>query len=325
MSNKKIFTIKPLSAGTRFDMYVSKQFTNVSRSVIQNHIKAGNILVNGHRARSSYMLKTNDAVTCAFDITTKEELKELSKFDFPLDIIFENSDLIVLNKPSGISVHTSENETEQTLVNALINYYPMISEAKASSENTKINRPGIVHRLDKYTSGAMIVAKNKETLHYLYGIIKNRQIKKCYVALCFGWPEIKSGKLLNYLGRKNSNRKLFTEVGVLNGKMAISNYEVLNYYKTQNNRNLSLVRFDIITGRTHQIRAQSLINGFPIIGDKYYYTKESQLLSRQLGAKRQMLHSQQITFTLNGESASKTFCAPIAKDIQAIISKYSPQ
>lgn len=324
MNSTKTVTIDNTNSGNRLDIFVSEAFPNISRSSIQNQIKKGLITVNNEAVKPSYILKNGDTILCDFDFPATNQINVLSNYDIPLDIIYEDSDIIVLNKPAGISVHTSENEKEKTLVNALVNYYPEIAKVNTPSSIEKnIARPGIVHRLDKDTSGVMVVAKNLMAFEYLKQIIKTRQISKKYLALCYGWPDKKSGKLINYLGRKNNDRKVFTEVGVINGKMAISHYKVIQSFITDKKEHFSLIQFDILTGRTHQIRCQSLLHGFPILGDKYYFTKESKQLSVRLGAKRQALHSWKLSFKLlNGEGKNE-YEAPLSEDIASITSKHS--
>ncbi|OQB05667.1 MAG: Ribosomal large subunit pseudouridine synthase D [bacterium ADurb.Bin212] len=325
MNKTSVLIIDDNNSGLRLDIFLSKNHPDISRASIQAQIKEGSTSVNGNIVRPSYILKAGDKVISGIHQTTIDQDYALSNYDMPLDILFEDSDLIVLNKPPGISVHTSQNEKEKTLVNALINYYPAISKVNDTSSTAKsIFRPGIVHRLDKETSGVMVVAKNIKTLEYLQQIIKNRQIKKQYLALCYGWPNSKTGKLINYLGRKNNNRKVFTEVGVIHGKLAISYYKIIQYFLTDDNKRFSLIEFDILTGRTHQIRSQSLLNGFPVLGDKYYFTKESKEISKRIGIERQALHSWKLSFIPPGESENKEYVAPLATDISTIISKHKP-
>jgi 23S rRNA pseudouridine1911/1915/1917 synthase len=160
MNSTKTVTIDNTNSGNRLDIFVSEAFPNISRSSIQNQIKKGLITVNNEAVKPSYILKNGDTILCDFDFPATNQINVLSNYDIPLDIIFEDSDIIVLNKPAGISVHTSENEKEKTLVNALVNYYPEIAKDKTPSSIEKnISRHGIVHRLDKYTTGDMDVSK----------------------------------------------------------------------------------------------------------------------------------------------------------------------
>jgi 23S rRNA pseudouridine1911/1915/1917 synthase len=151
-------------------------------------------------------------------------------------------------------------------------------------------RPGIVHRLDKDTSGVMIVAKNMMSYEDLKDKFKKHQIIKKYIALCFGVPKNKSGVINNYIGRDRINRKFMTETSCAIGKRAVTRYGVINTFE-YNDDMLSLIEFELQTGRMHQIRVHAKFFGVPLIGDNKYFTKDSKALSKSLGAKRQLLHS----------------------------------
>ena len=301
----------------RIDKYLSSQYPDLSRSFISSQIKDGNVLVNSKSIKSSYKLSCDDNISINFDteIINPEILGE----DIKLDIIFENKDVIVINKQPGMVVHPAAGNKTGTLVNALIHYFPKITSAVYEKGNpVSENRPGLVHRLDKDTSGVIIVAKNSRTMHSLSKQIQNRTVKKKYLALCYNWPKLPSATLINYLGRHPYNRKHIADIGKENGKEAISDYEVLKYF-TFNNEKISLIEFSIKTGRTHQIRVQSSKIGCPVLGDDFYNNKQSQIVSNLLNVKRQLLHAEQLHIALPGDTKLSQFIAPLPEDFTSTI------
>jgi len=309
-------------AGQRLDTYLAQSFKDYSRNYFSNLIKTGNILVNQEIVKPNYRLKENDVVLIDWKEKSSITLKP-EKID--LDILFENNDVIVINKQPGLVVHPASGSKDGTLVNALLAYFPKIEEAVVNDSEIASIRPGLVHRLDKDTSGVMIIAKNARAIHSLSRQIQNRTIKKIYVAICSGWPKKDEGRLQNYLGRSLKNRKIIDEVGEEKGRLAISDFRVIDHYLTKNKDKISLIEFNIKTGRTHQIRAQAKLNNFPIIGDIVYQNKESKKLSAILGAKRQLLHSRELSITLPGDNEKSIFLAPIPKDISEILGSLAKQ
>ncbi len=314
-----IIDIKYDGAGERLDKFLSDKFFRFSREDIKRAIIAGKITVNKETKKPSYKLSADDQIDgkIGFVKTVSEPTGEKIK----LDIIFEDDDVAVINKPAGMVVHPGENNEAGTLVNALIEKYPKISLAvpKRGDDSIKVQRPGIVHRLDKDTTGTIIIAKTKDSYDFLSKKFKERKVTKIYMALCFGWPKEDRGEISNFLARHNSDRKRMSEVDEDRGKAAISKYKVIETYKDNSGDKYSLIEFDIKTGRTHQIRVHAKSLGIPVLGDKKYYTKFSKLASDKLKAKRQFLHAKELTIQIPSDSKSRTFKVKLPKDFQSTI------
>lgn len=316
---KQTIIVDNNSNGIRLDQFLSSQFTDYSRNYFANLIKSGHVRVNGSAAKPSGKIKTNDKIDINF---VEIEAIDLAPEKIPLEIIYEDQDVIVINKQAGLVVHPALSTKNGTLINALLAHFPQIKEAVYDKKSkVSLLRPGLVHRLDKDTSGAIIVAKNARSMHSLSRQIQNRTVKKIYWALCAGWPKKDNGELVNFLGRSEKNRKEFTEVGESKGKKAISQYRVLDYLLTKDKQKVSLIEFDIKTGRTHQIRSQAKLAGFPVIGDAAYFNKASKEISLKYLATRQLLHSKSLTITLPGENKPRTFEAEIPEDFKRFLSE----
>ncbi|MFA7244387.1 MAG: RluA family pseudouridine synthase [Patescibacteria group bacterium] len=317
----KVFINFDNSHSKRADAFLADKYPEYSRAYFQNLITSGKVFVNGEQIKPSHKLISSDLIEIDFIESSAEY--DLKPADIKLDILFENDDVIVINKQPGLVVHPAAGNKEGTLVNALIYHFPMIKKAvyDKNSEVSKI-RPGLVHRLDKDTSGVLIVAKNTKAMHSLSRQIQNRNVVKKYWALCFGWPKNEKGVLINYLGRHPKNRKLIADVGETKGKQAISNFCLIHSYRHLKEQ-ISLIEFDIKTGRTHQIRVQAKEMGNPVMGDAVYGNKSSITLSHELNIQRQMLHAKELSITLPGDAKARTFSAPIPDDFQSVIDKLS--
>lgn len=309
--------ITPDIEGKRLDKALSEKFPDYSRSYFLDLIKDEHVLVNDKIVKPSYILSQNDKVM--INLVKKPALKEPVGQDIPLEIIFEDKNVIVINKQAGLVVHPASGNYDNTLVNALIEYFPAIKCAVYQKGNiVSETRPGIVHRLDKDTSGVIIVAKNKKAMHSLSKQIQNRTVIKKYLALCYGWPKQDSGTITSHLGRHPKNRKYIAEIGPEKGREAISDYKVVRYFQYDSVK-ISLLEFIIHTGRTHQIRVQSKEMGIPVLGDPFYGSKDSMKLSYLLKINRQLLHARELTLTLPSEKVSKTFSAPLPSDFQSVL------
>ncbi|HOX41604.1 MAG TPA: RluA family pseudouridine synthase [bacterium] len=317
----KIVTIKDLSSPIRLDQYLHQTFPEYSRNYFVILIKDKRVALNGKDAKPSTLLKENDTLSIDFAERIIED--HLEPFDYPLDILFENDEVIVVNKPAGMSVHPAPGTGSETLVNALLAHHPNINQAVLEKDNLlSAMRPGLVHRLDKDTTGVMIIAKTSRALHSLSLQIQHRDVKKIYLAICYGWPKKESGNLLNYLGRHPKDRKKYTEVGESDGRVAISDYKVISYMTDKFENKVSLVEFSIKTGRTHQIRVQSKLAGFPVLGDEKYFSRDSSKASRQNMILRQMLHAHSLTITLPGDKKKATFVAPLPFDFNHTLEQF---
>lgn len=318
MIEQQSLKINPSEVGERIDQLLADKFSQYSRSYFSRLIKNKDVLVNGDNVKPAYILKEHDNISVVF----KEDatISELEGEDIALDIIFENDDIIVLDKQPGIVVHPAAGNRTGTLVHALVNHFPKITEAVYDSQNeVSRTRPGLVHRLDKGTSGVMIVAKNSRAMHSLSRQIQNRTVEKIYWGLCYGWPKIDEGRLTSFLGRSPKNRRQIADVGEGKGKEAITGFKVLKCYTLKNSERISLLEFNLHTGRTHQIRVQTADMGNPILGDIVYGNKTSMKASSQLNIKRQLLHAKKITISLPGDDKSTQFEAAIPEEFTVVI------
>ena len=257
--SKYIFNIENES-GVRIDKYLSELITDRSRSFISNLIKEGNVLVNGKVVSKSYSVKENDVlqvnVPDAVEYTAEAE-------DIPLDIVYEDSDLIVVNKPKGMVVHPAPGNYSGTLVNALLFY----CKGELSGINGVL-RPGIVHRIDKNTSGLLVVAKNDFAHNSLAEQLKDHSIRREYRAIAYGRFKEPEGRVDLPIGRDNNDRKKMT-VTYKNSKNAVTNYCVLEELN-----GFSYLKCVLETGRTHQIRVHMSHLGHPLAGDDVYGPKK---------------------------------------------------
>ena len=244
------------SVGKRIDSFIPSIKKDISRSMVQKLIKEENIKVNGKETKHSYKLKLNDEI----EITIPEAKEiNLKAQDIPLNVIYEDNDIIVINKPKGMVVHPANGNPDGTLVNAVMN----LCKDSLSGIGGEI-RPGIVHRLDKDTSGAIIVAKNDKAHIALSEQLKNHEIKKTYLALVRGIIKENEATINMPIARSKKDRKKM-DVDK-DGKEAITHFKVLERYKNK----YTLLQINLETGRTHQIRVHLSHIGYPIIGDEVY-------------------------------------------------------
>lgn len=271
MAERLVFIVAGSATDSRLDKYLSLQSPISSRSRAEYLIDSGLVTVNGKPAKSSYKLKIDDKVEVDFPAPKSTEIKP---FDIPLDIQFEDDDIIVVNKPSGLVVHPAAGHENDTLVNALM------AHTKNLSMKFGEDRPGIVHRIDKETSGLLVVAKNDFSHQHLSDQFKARSINRLYEAVCIGEPKQSEAKITSIIARHPNDRKRFASVkdtrgkiittpteDITIGKIAITSYTVLKSKSTA-----SLVQLKLFTGRTHQIRVHMSELGHPLLGDKLYST-----------------------------------------------------
>ena len=254
------------SAGQRLDQFVAAQLEGVSRSRVQLLMEQGDVLVNGEREKASLKLRGGERITVTGE-PRPTPLKATPE-DIPLDVVFEDADLAVVNKPAGMMVHAGSGQNENarskgTLVNALLYRF-----RKLSSTGGEL-RPGIVHRLDKDTSGLIVVAKNDRTHAALGDMFASRRIKKTYVALVQGAVERAKGTINAGVGRDPVRRTRMTAQPQENARSAVSHYEVVRRLSNRFGK-FTLVRVRIETGRTHQIRVHMASIGHPVVGDTLY-------------------------------------------------------
>lgn len=263
--------------GKRIDVFLQKNISDKSRAFIQKLIDDKNISVNNKICtKSSLKLKGNEII----EVFIPEEIpKEILPENIPLNIVYEDNDIALINKPANLTVHPAQDVISGTLVNGLLFHFSTL----ANIETDKI-RPGIVHRLDKNTSGLIVIAKTNIAYEKLIDKFKTKDIRKTYLAICKGNFKEKSGRIENLIGRDPNERKRMAVVEI-NGKPAISNYEVIDEVQ-----DFSLVKVNIETGRTHQIRVHMKYLNHPILGDDTYGSP-SKL------ATRQMLHAYLLEFS----------------------------
>ena len=253
----------------RIDVVLSKMLDE-SRSKIQRKIKDGKVLVNNKKTSCNYQVSIGDII----DIFKEEVDNKLEKKEIPVDIVFEDENLLIINKQSGLVVHPAPGHLNDTLVNALLVDYPLTDD---------LLRPGIVHRLDKDTSGLMLVAKNEEAKEALSMMLKKKEVKRTYLALVEGVIKENRGTIDAPIGRDPNNRQKMAVTDV-HGKEAITHFRVLETFT-----NHSLVECILETGRTHQIRVHMAYIGHPVSNDPMYGHGKS----TEFG---QMLHSKSIRF-----------------------------
>lgn len=274
MENRQ-FLIDQDSINLRLDLFLSSQFEDKSRSYIQNLIEEGNIKINGVLKKSNYKLKINDKV----DVVIPEPTElNIEPEDIPLDILYEDSEVIVVNKPQGMVVHPAAGVYNGTLVNALLNH------CKDLSGINGVARPGIVHRIDKDTSGVLVVAKNDNAHNKLAEQFKDHSMTRSYIALVEGILKNDEGTIDAPLGRHPVER---TKIAVIkDGRRAVTHYKVLERLK-----NYTLVECRLETGRTHQIRVHMAHIGHPLVGDPVYGYKK-----QRFNLNGQMLHAKKLGF-----------------------------
>ena len=289
----------------RLDKFIMNSISDLSRTLIQEYIKEGHVLVNGKIEKASYKIKMNDAIEIT--IPDNKEMDVLPE-DIPLDIIYEDQDVIVVNKPSGMIVHPSAGIYSGTLVNALLYH----CHDELSGINGKI-RPGIVHRLDKDTSGVMVVAKNDFAHNDLALQIGSKTAIKEYVALVHGNITEERGIINGNIGRHPIDRKKMAVV-TNGGKPATTVFHVLERYK-----NCTFVQCRLLTGRTHQIRVHMAYIGHPLIGDPKYCNSKN-----KFNIEGQALHSLNLKIIHPRTKEEMTFTAPIPEDMENLL-KYFRQ
>lgn len=255
----------------RLDKFVLKTFSDLSRTHIQKLIEEGNILVNGDCVKSGYKLRENDEILVQLpepkDIDVKAE-------DISLDVVYEDKDLIVINKPQGMVTHPGSGVNEGTLVNALLHH----CKSSLSGINGVL-RPGIVHRLDKETSGLIIVCKNDESHQAMAKQFQDRTLEKYYYAIVHGKVKFTQGKINRPIGRDKTHRHKMAVVN--NGKEAVTHWKTI-----KSNESYSFVECKLETGRTHQIRVHMASIGHSIVGDKTYGKKTDKTSEMMLHASR---------------------------------------
>lgn len=285
----------------RLDKYLVLQLPEFSRARIQGLIADGFVAVNGVQAK-----KSGQMIESGFDIEVRIPPAApggLAAEDIPLDIVFENDDLIVVNKPAGMVVHPAAGHLSGTLVNAVLGYDPDM-EGIGGEE-----RPGLVHRLDKETSGLIVLAKNERAHNWLQEQFRSRKVEKTYLALVDGKPPTPSGRVEAPIGRDPIHRKKMAVLPPGKGREAVSEYKTLESFKKH-----TLLEFHPLTGRTHQIRLHCQFLGCPIVGDMVYGRR-----TPTVAIGRHFLHAARLKIVLPGEDQGRTFDVELPIELKTVL------
>lgn len=288
-------------SGERLDVFLAACLPDFSRARLQGLIVDGFVLVDGGPvSKTGTRLKGGESVSVRIPPPAPVGLQAET---IPLDILFENEALLVLNKPAGLVVHPAAGHESGTLVNAVLAHAPDL-EGIGGEE-----RPGIVHRLDKDTSGVMVIAKTESAMRWLTEQFKNRLVRKTYLALVDGAPPTPTGRVETPIGRDPHDRKKMAVVKPEKGRQAMSEYHTRQAFARH-----TLLEFHPLTGRTHQIRVHCAFLGCPIVGDAVYGRRKA-----SLPLERHFLHAWRLELTLPGEKTPRTFEAPLPAELQAAL------
>ena len=302
----------------RVDVFVNKKESTLSRTRIKNLILKEKLKLNGKVINSpSKKVLSGDKINLEIPEPKKASLKS---FDFKLNIIYEDDDLLVINKPAGIIMHPGAGNYDNTIVNALMHY----CRGNLSNIGDEL-RPGIVHRIDKDTSGLIVVAKNNETHENLSKQFNKHTINRIYQLMIWGKLRPQSGKISTLITRSSKNRQLM-EVGITKGKKAITNYKTLEIFENNKTPTLSLVECKLETGRTHQIRVHMSYKGNNILGDNKYKKKFKKLENIDINLEkslyklnRQFLHAKTLGFIHPKSGKELEFSSILPQDLEYIL------
>ena len=297
----KEIIIKEEEKGKRIDAFISNSIKDISRTLVQKLIDDGNILVNGKKQKASYKVDAGDIIS--IDIPKAKETK-LKAQNISVPVIYEDNDIIVVNKPKGMVVHPANGNPDGTLVNAILN----MCKNSLSGIGGEL-RPGIVHRLDKDTSGLIIIAKNDKAHINISQQIKNRLVTKKYIALVRGVLPDNEATIDMPIARSKKDRKKMAVDK--DGKEAITHFKVIKRFD-----NYTLIEVKIDTGRTHQIRVHMAHIGYPVVGDMVYSNGKN-----EFGIEGQMLHSKSLDFTHPSTGKSIHLEAPLPEYFEEVLSK----
>lgn len=300
-----LLNIQPQDAGQRLDRYLTSTLDGISRTGIQQLIASGSVFVNGRPGKASYALRVDDAVQVSRVSLPESRSSSLQPLSYELDIVYEDSDLLVVNKAAGMVVHPAPGHTADTLVNALLAYRPELRDVGGEQ------RPGIIHRLDKDTSGLIIVAKNTRTLAALTEQMQRHEVVKRYLALVVGSMPLDQGSIDAPIGRDPRHRQQMA-ITAVGSREARTHFRVLQRFPHGH----SLLLLQLETGRTHQIRVHLKAIGHPIVGDPVYGPGRK---GQGLTLKRPFLHAYQLKFTHPTTNVVLELEAPLPADLQALL------
>jgi 23S rRNA pseudouridine1911/1915/1917 synthase len=315
MNKTMNFLIKKKNNGERLDVFLSNQIKNLTRSFIKKLIKKNNVKLNKIvKTSPSLKIKTDDIIVV--NITEEKNLKIVPN-NIKLDIVHEDKDLLVINKPKGMVVHPGAGNYKNTLVNALIFKYK-----NSLSDINGETRPGIIHRIDKDTSGLLVVAKNNFSHSNLGKQFSEHSIKRKYQCLAWGVIRPLSGRIETLISRNKKNRQLMT-VSDINGKKAITNYKTIKVYNIKDIPKISLIECELETGRTHQIRVHLKYKGTSLLGDKQYGKKNikfkkinKEFFNNLSALNGQALHAQTLEFIHPTKNKLVSFKSKLPRDFK---------
>jgi len=294
MSPPKVIRLVAENSGERLDRYLTNHHPEYSRTFLQKLVGDGLVTVNGRLARSGQRLNAGEEIIL---MVPPIPPSQLTPEPIPFDIIYQDDDLLVLNKPAGIVTHPAPGQPGHTLLNALLARLPDLPDATGDAL-----RPGIVHRLDKETSGVMVVAKNAATHTVLMKQFKGRTVNRVYLVLVSGHIEPQEGAIESDIGRDPHNRQRMAVVS--RGREALTHYRVIRYLD-----GYSLLEVRLGTGRTHQIRVHLGAIGYPVVGDATYGVKSEHL-------PRHFVHASCLGFRMPGSGEYREFQAPLPPDLE---------
>ena len=301
----------------RVDQFINKYEKDLSRSKIKNLILKKNLSINNKlNDDPSKKTKINDKISL---IIPEPEEVNLKPFEYKIEIIYEDNDLLVLNKKADISMHPGAGNKDKTLVNALINYKKQLSNINGEL------RPGIVHRIDKHTSGLVVIAKNNFTHENLSNQFSEHSIERKYQTLVWGKLRPSNGKIETLITRSSKNRQLMS-VSLSKGKNSITNYKTLEIFEKETVPTFSLIECKLETGRTHQIRVHMSYKGNNIVGDQKYKKKFKKIKSinkdlekKIMNLDRQFLHAVSLGFTHPTKNKRMNFKSKLPNDLENIL------
>jgi 23S rRNA pseudouridine1911/1915/1917 synthase len=297
------FSITAGDSGERLDQYLAR-VTGFSRNRLQRLIINGSVQVNGIAVPKNYRIRGGEVVD--LNVPEPEPAQPLPQ-DIPIDILYEDEYLAVVSKPAGLVVHPAPGHADGTLVNALLYSIEDLSGVGG------VARPGIVHRLDRDTSGLMVIAKNDEAMVQLQEMVKGRELKRIYLALVHGVPQTRYGTIEAPIGRDPWNRKKMA-VRAEGSRAALTRFEVVKQFKQA-----SLLKVELITGRTHQIRVHMAYINHPVVADPEYGVQGK--LEKELGLKRQFLHAHRISFAHPLSGLEMTFEDGLPAELEEALQK----
>ena len=318
MKKKINITVNEIYSNLRVDVFINTKNKNLSRTRIKNLILDKKLKINNKIIIDpSKKVLTNDKIN--LDVP-EPKVASLKPYNFKLDIVFEDEDLIVLNKPAGIVMHPGAGNFDNTIVNALINY----DKNSLSNIGDKL-RPGIVHRIDKNTSGLVVIAKNNLVHEHLSLQFSKHSITRIYQLLIWGKVRPSKGKIETLITRSTKNRQMM-EVSQTKGKKAITNYKTIEIFQNKKTPTLSLLECQLETGRTHQIRVHMKYLGNNIVGDNKYKKKfkkikdiDASLEKKLMNLDRQFLHAKTIGFIHPRKNKRMTFNSILPQDLEIIL------